>query len=211
MPCYHTDQTRHTSMYGRLLFLKISANLPLAVCSHTVGHTVGQMVILSVKRSYCRSDFSLVLDQERVELTENPVYGTVSRWAFSPAHSLGVGVKWGRQKGRGPGLVAPGFGCMCVGGRLVVVWYRGKGSFWSVSPAHTLGVGVKWGRQKGRRPGLVAPGCVSVGGWLVVMWSVEKRSFWSEGSSGARGWSGCREASRRGSGWGAHGSASPVR
>ena len=57
------------------------------------------------------------------------MYATVSGWAVSPAHSLGVGVKWGRQKGRGPGLVAPG--CVSVGGRLVVMWSGGKGSFWS--------------------------------------------------------------------------------
>ncbi|CAL8340777.1 unnamed protein product [Boreogadus saida] len=81
---------------------------------------------------------SLVLDQERVELTEHPVYATVSGWAVSPAHSLGVDVKWGRQKGRGPGLVTPGFLCVYVEGRLVVVWSGGRGCFWSVSPAHIL-------------------------------------------------------------------------
>ena len=37
------------------------------------------------------------------------MYTMVPGWAVSPAHSLGAGVAWGRQKGHGPGLVAPGF------------------------------------------------------------------------------------------------------
>ena len=51
MPYYHTDQAHHYSKNGRLLFLKIYSNLPLAV----YGHTVGQKVILSVIRSNCWS------------------------------------------------------------------------------------------------------------------------------------------------------------
>ncbi|CAL8292210.1 unnamed protein product [Gadus morhua 'NCC'] len=39
---------------------------------------------------------SLVLDQERVELTEHPVYATASGWAVSPNHSLGVGSRIGQ-------------------------------------------------------------------------------------------------------------------
>ncbi|CAL8359140.1 unnamed protein product [Boreogadus saida] len=72
---------------------------------------------------------SLVLDQERVELTEHPVYATVSGWDVSPCSSLGVGVRWGRQKGVGLGWWLPG--CVSVGGRLVVMWSGGKGVFWS--------------------------------------------------------------------------------
>ena len=46
-----TDQVHHTSTYGRLLLLKIYANLPLA----GYGHTVILWVTISVIQSYCLS------------------------------------------------------------------------------------------------------------------------------------------------------------
>ena len=49
--------------------------------------------------------------------------GRGSFWSVSPAHSLGAGVKWDRQKGHWPRLVAPW--CVGVGGRLVVMWSGG--------------------------------------------------------------------------------------
>ena len=51
MPYYHTDQAHHYSKNGRLLFLKIYSNLPLAVYGHTVGHTVKLLVIRSYSRT----------------------------------------------------------------------------------------------------------------------------------------------------------------
>ncbi|CAL8404507.1 unnamed protein product [Boreogadus saida] len=54
---------------------------------------------------------SLVLDQERRELTEHPVYATVSGWAVSPAHSLGVG-----RRGVGLGWWLQGFFCQWQSG-----------------------------------------------------------------------------------------------